>query len=220
MFIGCKTTNNTTTNQPVNQIQGEPVNLTPHYQSGGIGPVNIAASNFFFKGELRQSAGSLSLFDCFTATTIPIDSKNGIYSELFSKYQSMYVSPVFVELRGFISKNPSSANQLVASYLINMHESSCQPNQIITGNWISNSMGTSPDGILVEINPDYTFNLKINLPEKNLNISGIWSMLSNYSIFFSYQQVTQYFSHTGTFSQENDVIIIPTDKGAITLKKR
>ena len=80
-------------------------------------------------------------------------------------------------------------------------------------------MGTAPDGIIVMINNDFTFSLNLNLPEKKLSIKGTWAMLSDSSIFFSYQQVTQYFSHTGTFDVSKSTIIVPTDKGAISLKK-
>ncbi len=219
LMLSCSTGKKTVDNTSANPYPTPPENLTPQYRGGGIGPVNITASNFFFKGELRQTDGKLTLFDCFTATTIPIDNKSGIYSELFSKFQSMYAAPVFVAMRGFISQMQGSKNQLVASYLINMHEATCNSDEIITGNWISNSMGTSPDGIIVMINNDFTFILNVNLPEKKLSIKGTWAMLSDSSIFFSYQQVTQYFSHTGTFDAAKSTIIVPTDKGAISLKK-
>ena len=186
----------------------------------GLGPVNVAASNFFFKGELKEQNGKLSLYDCFTSQIIPINNKSAIYTDLFSKFQSLYSAPVFVDMRGFLTTNKKSQTTLTATYLNNIYEAECNPSQNITGRWISDSMGTSPEGISLTVNSDYTFNLKFTLPNHQSSINGEWQMISNNSIFFSYQELNQYFSHNGTFSEDNNTLVISTDSGAITLKRR
>ena len=126
-------------------------------QFTGLGPVNIAASNFLYKGELKEVNGKLNLLDCFTGRLIPINNKSGIYSDLFSKFQTSYSQPVYVVIRGFINQNKKSQTTLTATYLNNSYEGQCNDSDLITGNWISDSMSTSPEGISLTINDYFSF---------------------------------------------------------------
>ena len=81
-------------------------------------------------------------------------------------------------------------------------------------------MSTSPEGISLTSNDDFSFTLNISIPGHKSTINGEWQMTSNNTIFFSYQQISQYFTHNGTFSNDFVTMVVPTDYGSIMLRRR
>ena len=205
-----------TTPQTVNKQQ--PVNLTPVQRPDldGIGPVNIAASNFYFDGTLILNNGNLSLNNCQTGTVIPFAKNKGIYNDLFSIYQSNYNKNTFVRIRGFIPAQTQGSDLMIfPTHLVGHVESECNSSADITGIWVSDSLGNRADGISIQFNKDFTFVFKTKLPENNKVISGEWLFTSPTSIFLSYLEVTDILNHNATFNIASDKIFIPTDKGKI-----
>ena len=198
----------------VKESKKQSVNTIPATQKQqqpftGVGPVNIAASNFYFKGELKKNGGDLSLYNCYTGQEIPLAKDQGIYNELNN------LTNPNIAIRGFIKK-VNNQNILTATYYLGEQQTGCLTSENMVGKWKC----TGIDKLTLVINPDYTFALNLDKPhDKSIDIKGEWLLTSPTAIFFSYYIISPYFNHNGIFHQDRGYITVHTVDGDIIFEK-
>lgn len=166
----------------------------PHFtsESEGIGPVDLAESNFFYAGELVINNNESSLKVCATGVKLPIVNSKGVFDALHQRYTEVFPASrsVFVMIRGYQAPHPTDSNlpdSLVVTYLTDMQANVvCAPNSNILGTYTAQY---TDKYITLAIYPNYKYSFK-TLDGNNRSVinelKGNWELLGMNNLMISY----------------------------------
>lgn len=192
----------------------------------GLGPVNMAASNFYYSGDFRIVENQPLFYDCLAGVDIPIATEKGAYQQLknlYDKTTGTTQSVVRATFRGYLIDNPgnpSSPKQLVVAYVNDLTKnSSCNRQIQLSGKWSAPLIGMEKGRATLELYNNFTFKSIVNSSAGIKEIRGNWNMTSEHTIVLLYETNSINLGHDLSFNPQNMTLFMPTQKGTLILKK-
>ncbi|MEG1617254.1 MAG: hypothetical protein RR202_12465 [Bacteroidales bacterium] len=192
----------------------------------GIGPVNIAASNFYFEGNLQIIDNMPTFYDCAAGVNLPIATDQGIYSEVSKQYGSAVTEPGGVmrgKFRGYLVDNPGAPypKKLVITYIVGWQKDAamCDQQKVLTGKWNAQLAAAYNGNIVLTLTNDFSFSATISSAKGNSEVKGSWMLTSDTDIVFFYTTINPYMGHSGSYNPKNMTMFVPTSSGTLILKK-
>ena len=181
----------------------------------GIGPVNMALSNFYYSGEVSMKDFNPYFFSCASGQTLPI-AREAAFQSLINRYANLNpteTQPMFATLRGY-TRMGENGPELVVTYITSLSiDERCEMSANVTGTYV----GFIPNAA----NPMYQIGITLNASGQliavvfvgNTNhvqerIVGTWNLISNSTISLSYLTPSTYIAHTVTIGSEPNTLIM------------
>ena len=200
-------------------------------QPEGIGPVDVAKSNFFYAGDLIINNQTSTLEVCATGKKVNLVNYLGAFDQLQKYYIKVYPSSkkVFAMVRGYILPKPADKqvpDSLVVTHLIDMKaDIICAPNNNLVGTYngsYTTKQGKTVDIILTMGNENqFIFVVKGDKSESIISqIGGEWQLLDINKLMISYMSESVYLSPQATIDYKTQSISWSNNQGeSIILKK-
>ncbi|MGL4292135.1 MAG: hypothetical protein ACRCSQ_00915 [Bacteroidales bacterium] len=210
----------------------------PAYQGGGIGPVivknmnqglgpvNIAESNFFFAGDFQIIDNQALFYDCMAGANIPLVTDKGVYNQLAEKYRAMAGTSgevVRARIHGYFVDRPTSdyPRQLVVTYVNELSQGSiCDRTKQLPGTWVAQLIGMEKGTVTLKLDNKFDFTATIAASSGTQNISGGWRMTSPQEVSLFYTTITPLMGNSVSFNPNNMTLFVPTQRGTLIFKKQ
>lgn len=225
------TTSPTSPSPSVSQNTGQPnqpVNFTPPIPKSvmdGIGPVNIAESNFYFAGDFQVADGMPLFYDCMAGANIPIATDKGVYQELLTRYNNMASTSGEVlraRIHGYFVNEPTVdyPKKLVVTYVNSLTKGTiCDRQKQLPGVWTADLIGTEKGTVVLKLTNTFDFTYDITTASGTNTIRGSWMMTSGGEIGLFYLDITKLLGHSIAFNPNNMTLFMPTQTGTLIFKK-
>ncbi|MEG0993239.1 MAG: hypothetical protein RR212_06475 [Bacteroidales bacterium] len=221
------TGSSTPMNQTPAQNQQSP-NFTPPVPAStfqGIGPVNIAESNFYFAGDFQILDGMPLFYDCMAGANIPIATGKGVYKQLADQYKTKITNAgeiLRAKIHGYFIDQPTTdyPKQLVVTYVNDLAKGTvCTRQKELPGTWNADLVGATKGTVALTLTNTFDFTAKITTATGTTTIKGSWMMTSPEEIGLFYTDMTTFLGHSASFNPNNMTMFVPTQTGTLILKK-
>lgn len=192
----------------------------------GIGPVNIAASNFYFSGNMQIQNNTPIFYDCAVGANLPIATDKGAYQQVSQAYMKAAATPgapVHMTFRGYLMDNPgnNSPQSVVITYLSGTSTDTgvCQDGKTLSGSWSASLIGRYQGKADLQLNKDFSFVYKVVSEGNTLEMKGGWMLTSATDVTFFFLEGNNFMGHTASFNPNNMSLFMPTSSGTLIFKK-
>lgn len=199
------------------------------FQGGGIGPVVVSQSNFYFSGQFYVDGDKLYFLDCATGRSLPVQ-KSEQYQAVMDKYGHHKYYDFKMNLasfRGFIHQEKMEQS-LVVTYLNNMTMGeNCPINSNVIGTYVgvSEAPGNGPMlKAILTMHGNYSFTIRtFNMNTGNLlNATyGHWSFTDLGKLALFYTNNDPYLAPQAMYNSNDSQITFTNSQGvAFSLNKQ
>ena len=216
-----------TTTQTPYQIE-QKANWTtpaPTNMNQGVGPVNLAESNFYFAGDFQIMESIPLFYDCMAGANIPIATDKGIYDQLATQYKNKITSAgeiLKAQLHGYFINEATVdyPKKLVITYINDLSKGTICPRQKeLPGTWTANLIGAQKGTVTLTLTNTFDFKCKITTDNGTEDVAGSWMMTSAQEIVLLFTTRTKYLGNNVAFNPNNMTLFIPTQTGTLIFKK-
>lgn len=178
------------------------------FQGGGVGPVIVSQSNFYFSGQFYIDGNKLFFLDCATGRSIPVQ-KSDQYQAVMDKYGKHKYYDFKMNLatfRGFIHQE-NMEQSLVVTYLNNLTmNENCPINSNVIGTYVGVSEAPNGGPMLkgiMTMHGNYTFTMRtfnMNTGELLNATYGNWSFTGAGKLALFYTNNDPYLAPQATYN--------------------